>query len=258
MKFFPNVEIVEYKYIPTFEVIFQVEFPDIAKISNENPVEFQKKVRDLGYHSFEVEDQSDQDLQDSDTKVGSNPIFHFISDEKGLRTLLRRDSIGIICFKDYSNIKSFEQHIKDVLENFIDTYKEFGIFTEINLIHRNILNKTFISNLDTELGNIIPKHIFPELHEENSQEVGTIRKTCIFNHENIRARTLHIFGKLSGEYGNEYIHDELSYIIDILCTSETGMKEISDVSKHYNTIAQICWNALHYGITEEIRSNFIG
>ena len=50
---FKEIKRVKYKHNILFEVVFQARFPDIIKISQEDPAEFQDIVRKEGYPEFE-------------------------------------------------------------------------------------------------------------------------------------------------------------------------------------------------------------
>jgi uncharacterized protein (TIGR04255 family) len=45
MLYFPEVDDIRLQRVPLTEVIGQVRFPPILRIANENPVEFQEKIR---------------------------------------------------------------------------------------------------------------------------------------------------------------------------------------------------------------------
>ncbi len=46
---FENLDRVEYGKNTLFEVVFQAHFPQIYRIQNERPVEFQETIRNQGY-----------------------------------------------------------------------------------------------------------------------------------------------------------------------------------------------------------------
>lgn len=256
MNFFPDYEIVEYKLNPLFEVVFQARFPDFAKIiSSDNPVSFQNELRVLGYSAYEkgtLDDSLGNMESDKD-----NTVYRFRSDERGLQVELSMDSIAVVCFKKYNNIKRFEENVIEILKCFVEHYNDFGKFTGIDLIHRNMVNQTSMSDPDFNAKKSIPNHVFPELGLDDLDEISSLNKTIMFRSEDVLTRVRYILASINGQYGSMNIISESSFVIDIHSFYQTDIGDIHDISEYYNKLQKICWNAFHHSISEELRGQII-
>ena len=252
MRFFPDYEIVEYKHNPLFEAVFQARFPDFAKIvSGDNPVPFQNELRILGYSAYEkgtLDDSLGNMEPDKD-----NTVYRFRSDERGLQVELSIDSIAVVCFKKYNNIKRFEKSIMEVLRCFVEHYNDFGKFTGIDLIHRNMVNQTSMSDPDFNVDKYIPNHVFPELELDNLDEISSLNKIIMFQSDSVLTRVRYVLASISGQYGSMNIISESSFVVDIHSFHQTDIGDIHDISEYYKKLQKICWDAFHHSISEELR-----
>ena len=100
---FKEFERVEYKHNILFEVLFQARFPEILKISQEIPVEFQDIVRKEGYPEL----VSDIPLLSSDMPkelkeaISTAKVFRFFSKERDWEVSLAQNFLALTCHGTY-------------------------------------------------------------------------------------------------------------------------------------------------------------
>lgn len=254
--YFKEVERVEYKENILFEVIFQARFPEIMKISHEDPVKFQDIIRK-------------EDYPESDTNIPTLPSdmpegmkmtisasvrkeFLFFSEEKNWQVSLGKDFIALSCKGDYLNYDDFRNRLKKVLNIFIEVYQP-AYFSRIGLRYRNIVNHSTLPLEGTSVRDYIPDYIFPELGEDISKDVVALEKLSQFEDENIKTNVSHVLAKLSGKYGQKQINDEESYLIDIDCYYQNKIRGIDDVLTRCDSFKKTEWNIFQWSITDKLQ-----
>lgn len=251
MKFFPTVDnITEYKYDVTFEHAFRLMFPDIMKISKDPPVQFQSDIREIGFGNYEVK------LHDKEESSEEVPIYYFDNEDSNYAVFLSRDILAISSVENNQDINDFENIIMDILNIFSKHYN-FIKFIGAGIIQRNIINRKIIPDLDEDLEKIISKDIFPEIMEDKACEIDRLEKTSMMKSDDIMIRLLHIFGKVSGEFGGEGFHNEKSYIIDIKAFREVDIDEIKRIPEQFKEISKICQSIFHYSIDDSFLTRIV-
>ena len=87
---FEEYDRVEYKHHILSEVLFQARFPEILKISQEIPSDFQDIVRKEGYLDIESDipvftSNASKELEEL---VSTTKVFHFLSEKKDWKVSL--------------------------------------------------------------------------------------------------------------------------------------------------------------------------
>lgn len=250
---FEEFERVEYKHNILFEVLCQVRFPEIMRISQEEPVEFQEIVRKKGYPEFTSEipilpPGMPKELEEA---VSTAKIFHFLSKEKDWKVSLAKDFITLTCSGNYRNYTHFKERLQKVLQIFSEIY-EPSYFSRIGLRYRNIANRVFLPHAKQEIEAFVPKHIFPELTASVAENIEALQKASSFNDENVKANVFHVLSKVSGEFGQKQLTNEKSYIIDVDCFSESRIEGINNVLTKCDTFKRLNWNIFQWSITDDL------
>ena len=256
---FKEFERVEYKHNILFEVLCQVRFPEIMKISQEEPAEFQDIVRKEGYPELESEippllPGMPEELGEA---IAAAKIFHFLSEEKDWKISLARDFIAFTCSGSYKSYTDFKERLQKVLRIFSEIY-EPSYFTRIGLRYRDIANSVFLPHAKQGVEAFIPKHIFPELADPISENIETLQKVSSFNDGNVKANVFHVLSGVSGQFGKKQVNDEKSYIIDVDCFSESRIEGINDVLAKCDRFKQLNWNIFQWSITDDLRGAMEG
>ena len=251
---FEDIERVEYKHNILFEVVFQARFPDIMKISKEDPAEFQDIVRKEGYPEFELEvPLIPQGMpKELEAAVSTDKTFRFFSEERDWQISLAKNFIALSCTANYRNYEDFSERLKKVLEVFCDIY-EPSYFTRIGLRYRDIANKTFLPPITMEIEDFIPEYIFPELSMLKAEEIKSLEKVSRLNDGDINANVVHVLSEVSGKFGKYQVENEKSYIIDVDCFVESRIEGINNVVNKCNTFKRLIWNIFQWSITDKLR-----
>ncbi len=252
---FEEFDRVEYKHNILFEVLLQARFPEIMKISQGIPAEFQDIVRKEGYPEL----VSDIPVLPSDMPkelegvVSTAKVFHFLSEEKDWKISLSKDFIALTCSGNYKNYVDFREKLENVLQTFSIIY-EPSYFTRIGLRYKNVANRVSLPHAKQGVEAFIPEHIFPELATPIVVDIETLQKTSQFNDGNIKANVVHVLSKVSGTFKKKQFVNERSYVIDVDCFSENRIGGINDVLTRCDTFKRLSWNIFQWSITDNLRN----
>ena len=251
---FEEFERVEYKHNILFEVVFQARFPDIMKISKEDPAEFQDIVRKDGYPEFELEVPLVPPgmPKEVESAVSGDKTFRFFSEERDWQISLGKNFIALSCNTNYRNYEDFRERLKKILESFHTIY-EPSYFTRIGFRYRDIASETFLRHEKMDIKDFIPKYIFPELTMPMAVDLKSLQKISRFEDEDVNANVIHVLGDVSGKFGNHQLENEKSYIIDIDCFVESKIERINDVLTKCDLFKEIIWNIFQWSITDKLR-----
>ena len=251
---FREFERVEYKHNILFEVLCQVRFPEIMRISQEEPVEFQEVVRREGYPEFtsEIPVLPPGMPKELEENVSTAKIFHFFSEEKDWKLSLAKDFIAFTFNGKYTNYAEFRERLKKVLEVFSGIY-EPSYFTRVGLRHRNIANRASLPHANQRVEAFIPKRIFSELADSVAVDIETLQKVSSFNDGNVKANVIHVLSEMSGRLRRKEFVNEKSYVIDIDCFSESRVEGINNVLTKCDIFKRLNWNIFQWSITDELR-----
>lgn len=251
---FEEVDRVEYKHHILSEVLFQARFPEILKISQEIPFDFQDIVRKEGY----LELESDIPVFSSNTSkeleeiASTTKVFHFLSEKKDWKVSLAANFIALTCNENYKNYTGFSKKLKKILQIFNEIY-DIPYFTRIGLRHKNIANKTSLPHVEQKVEVFIPEYIFPELATSKAEEIEALQKITQFNDGKMKVNLVHVFSKVSGTLRQKQFANEKSYIVDIDCFLESRTKEIENVLTICDKFKRLNWNIFQWSITDALR-----
>ncbi len=261
MNFFGHQQMQEYQKSLLFEIIFEARFPDLLKISNETPTDFQSDMRYQGYPNFAINASPVQDIFKPD--LGDLPellntyIFASTDRKRPYQVNLSKDSISLTHFGSYNKGNEFRERLNKVLDVF-DRIYNFSHFTRIGLRHRNIVNEINIPNITNEnIMSFIPKYIFPELKQTNADEIKSLNRRYILNDGEVGMNVLYAITTASGIYGQIQLNNQMSYFIDIDCFIEISIEEIQDVFKFYDLFLQNYCYAFEWSITDRLRTKIV-
>ena len=254
----PKHQRTEYKNNILFEVIFQVRFPQIMKISNEKPINFQDRIRKKGFPETKIKKAVDvpagipipEQIRKAVLRLGDDEYMFFSEDGKWQITLTK-DFIALQC-TEYKNYPEFEERLRTALEVF---YKEYepAYFNRIGLRYRNMANKSILGT-DKDIREFVPSHIAPELQESIKNEVEGIEKTLLLKDESSTVNVRYVYGDFSGKFGIYNLNNEKSYIIDIDCYTTEKIRKVEDAVATSRTFNQgNIRNVFQWSITDALR-----
>ena len=254
---FDNFEAVEYNPITLYDVVFELRFPHNLRIQSQRPVLFQEAMIKKGYTEFvqgsipEPVGPIQNDLPD-DIRV-----FQFLTKEGDWECAFNRSSFSLRCLENYVNYKNFRERLEDALKIFCDIHM-IPYFTRVGLMCRNMVNTTFLPNLQIQFQDLIPNHIFPILNTEISNDISELRATSVFDDGEIRSVAMHTLAYASGIFGKKNVSDKQSYVVEIDCSCEKNMEvNIDEILTKCDRFRELEWKIFQWSISESLRE-FIG
>jgi uncharacterized protein (TIGR04255 family) len=251
----PDCERVIYEYNPLIEVIAQIRFPPILKITSQEPVDFQDSVR-FEYPIFEasrnlqIPTELSTMLTQFNSNIASDMIYQFKSEDLSWQISVDKTSITLVTNK-YERYENFMERFKHAVEIFEKIYNpSFYLRTGLryrDLIIRsklNITNKTWIE--------LIPKHIASEL------QTPELKESIINFVKNLQLRT--DFGQVNFNHGLVQIRDieknidETAYLLDADFFTDKKLERGENVWNTFDKAHCAARNLFRWSITEELHN----
>ncbi|OFV96269.1 MAG: hypothetical protein A3F68_09620 [Acidobacteria bacterium RIFCSPLOWO2_12_FULL_54_10] len=155
---FPNSPRVVYGQNPLIEVICQVRFPTILRISSEPPVEFQEQVRSeypvLNVNNTTANIQVPQGVPPAIATLLKDLIpnrklggYDFVSADGKWKVTLTRDFLSLST-QEYRNWQEFRAHLGNPLKALVAVYAP-AFFTRIGLRYQDLIQKSKLGLADS-------------------------------------------------------------------------------------------------------------
>lgn len=248
----PEFERVIYKRNPLVEVVCQLTFPPILKISHQQPVEFQDEIR-FQYPHFEttkaqVPAEILEIVQQFGLPVQNDIAYSFKSEDKKWNISITKDFIAINT-SSYERYEQFKQRFEEALEIFERIYKP-SFYTRVGLRYQDLIIRSKLGIEDKKWSELIAKHIASELHDPNlSSSIQLIVKNLILRTENGRINLNHglVAVKESQDSG-----DEIAYLFDADFYTEQNIKGNRDVWNVLNQFNQSAGRLFRWSITDTL------
>lgn len=250
---FPEKDRNKYRKNTIYEVIFQARFPEILRISNEEPVAFQDKLRKQDFPEIKIKKADlPAGVPDQVRKlIGGDDEYAFVSEDHNWKVVLTKEFVALVC-NQYTNYEEFETRLKTVLNIFYEIY-EPTYFRRIGLRYKNLASKTVLKKEVEDIRKFIPSCIAPELKADLAEEVKAFEKTILVADEFCKVNIRHVLGQFTGQFGKFNLNDEISYIIDMDCFSEKKIRKVEDAISTSRTFNErYIRNIFQWSITLEL------
>lgn len=239
---FPVSERVMYGKSPLLEVICQLRFPRILSINNQDPYEFQEKIR----NQFPLFSENLEHSQQFSIDVGQNQVaaprimqsesqknYSFISIDEKWKINLTSTFISISTTA-YTNWEDFLEKFSEPLKALVDLYKP-AIYERVGLRYIDVFNRNVLGLSGTEWADLIEPHALGFLCDakigshilNNNVAVELVLDDGVSN-----ARIMTSLGTVP-HYG-----DEVCFVIDSdLFTTSRSSLDIQDKLNYLHTRA---------------------
>ncbi|MBN3885861.1 MAG: TIGR04255 family protein [Nostoc sp.] len=251
----PDYERVIYEYNPLIEVIAQIRFPTILKITSQEPVDFQDSVR-FEYPIFEASRnlQIPVELSNLLTQFSSNVpselTYQFKSEDLSWQLSVDKSSITLVTNK-YEKYEIFIERFKSAIEIFEKIYNP-SFYSRIGLRYRDLIIRSKLNITNRTWVELIPRHIASELYTPEIEE-------SIINFiKNFQLRTE--FGQVNFNHGLVQVRDieknidETAYLLDADFFTEEKIEKGESVWKIFEKSNRTARNLFRWSITEELHS----
>lgn len=249
----PEFERVIYKRNPLTEVVCQLRFPPILKISHQEPVEFQDEIR-LQYPLFETATQVPLEISKIVAQLGlplqSDVAYSFKSEDQRWSLSITKDFIALTT-SSYERYEQFKQRFEEALIIFERIYKP-SFYTRVGLRYQDLIVRSKLGVEDKAWSELIAKHIASELYDpELSSSIQTIVKNLILKTENGQINLNHGLIAVKEPQENS---DEIAYLFDADFYTEQKIEENGDVWNVLNQFNQSAGKLFRWSITDTLHN----
>jgi len=205
---------VIYKQNPLVEVVCQLRFPPILKISNQDPIEFQDEIRST-YPLFEKNElKLPVEVLSLAKQINLNiseVSYSFKSEDQKWHLSLTNDLIAITT-SSYERYEEFSERFSKAVEIFERVYKP-SFYTRVGLRYKDLIVRSELGfNKDTSWAELIKNDIASELHSPTiSPLIQTITKSLVLKTEDGKIYLNH--GLVEVKNLDKNI-DEIAYLFD--------------------------------------------
>jgi uncharacterized protein (TIGR04255 family) len=163
----PEFKRVIYKRNPLMEVVCQLRFPPILKISHQEPVEFQDEIR-FQYPLFEttrtqVPSEISKIAQQFGLPLQSDIAYSFKSEDQRWNLSITKDFIALTT-SSYERYEQFKQRLEEALNIFERIYKP-SFYTRVGLRYQDLIVRSKLGIEDKNWSELIARHIASELYD---------------------------------------------------------------------------------------------
>lgn len=246
----PEFERVIYKRSPLVEVVCQLRFPPILKISHQEPVEFQDEIR-FQYPLFEatkaqIPSEMLKLVQQLGLPMQNDVAYSFKSEDEKWILSITKDFIALAT-SSYDRYEQFKQRLEEALEVFERIYKP-SFYARVGLRYKDLIVRSKLGIEDTSWSELIAKHIASEFHDPQlSPSIQTIVKNLILKTESEQINFNH--GLISVK-DLETNREEIAYLFDADFYTEQKIEGNRDVWKVLNQFNQSAGRFFRWSITD--------
>lgn len=251
---FPEFERVVYKHNPLVEVVCQLRFPPILKISHQEPVDFQDEIR-FQYPLFETtQAQFSPEILKITQKLGvplqSDIAYSFKSEDRRWNLSITKDFIALTT-SVYERYEQFKQRFEEALEIFERIYKP-SFYTRVGLRYQDLIIRSKLGIENKNWSELIAKHIASELHDpELSSLIQTLLKNLTLKTENGQINLNHGLVIVKNPQDNS---DEIAYLFDADFYIEKKIEGNGDVWNVLNQFNQSAGRLFRWSITDTLHN----
>jgi uncharacterized protein (TIGR04255 family) len=251
---FPDYTRVIYKRNPLMEVVCQLRFPPIIKISHQEPVEFQDEMRHQ-YPLFETNRVSmpleiSNIAQQFGLPIQSDVAYTFKAEDQAWSLSITKEFIALTT-SSYERYEHFRQRFQEALIVFERIYKP-SFYTRIGLRYQDLIVRSKLGIEDKNWSELIARHIASELYDPDlAPSIQTVMKNLVLKTESGQINLNHGLVPVRESKGNI---DELAYLFDSDFYTEQKTEGNEDVWNILNKFNRSAGNLFRWSITEALHN----
>ena len=251
----PDYQRVIYGRTPLIEVVGQLHFNTILKISNQEPFEFQEKIKS-DYPIFQQSQSLNlpPEVTALLTQIGSlghfTSSYNFLSENSKWQVSLTRNTLSLATF-EYKRYEEFKDKFIKVIEVFEDIYKP-SFYIRLGLRYRDLIlrSKLNIEDKEKPWSELISPKIAYELHSsEWCNSINTLTKNLEINLPKGKVNFNH--GLVTAQDNSKSNSQEIGYLFDADFFIE-GKINKEEIWNDFNKFNQIGGKLFRWSITEEL------
>lgn len=255
---FPEVPRVIYANNPLVEVVCEVRFPPILRISAADPTDFQDQIRSA-YPEYEVGNVSGPLVPNAPDFLRSllqsgfqDPSFEaaprgyrFLNADQSWKVTLSQGSLSLST-STYERWEGFRERLESVIGVLVKTYQP-SYFSRVGLRYQNVIST---QNLGLEEGrwrDLLARPVLGELSSEELQDVEVIgaRRSMILSiDEDLMLNLNHGFVDTVDDQGEAYLIDTDYY--------QEGQIDTNDCLSHAERCHSYAGKVFRWCITDKL------
>ncbi len=248
----PKYKRIIYEHNPLNEVICQLRFPPILKITNQDPVEFQEQIRgkyplfetripELPSNVSELSNILKLDLKDQKSYIFKSP-------DSSWRVHLGRESLSIVT-SNYIRYEDFKDRLREILDIFSEVYKPFN-YQRVGLRYQDIITRSELQLEEKDWSELISKEIAAEFHDEHfADSLDFFFKQLQFSLERGNVTFRHGIVDVEKSDGGG---SERGYILDADFYTQTEIGQNHEIFGCLDEFNQYARNLFRFSITETL------
>lgn len=248
----PDSERVIYERNPLIQVACQLRFPPILKISHQEPVEFQERVRSL-YPLFEtastqISSEISQVIQQIGLPFRSDISYNFRSEDAKWQLSMGRDFISLNT-SQYKRYEEFKTRFQQAVNVFEEIYNP-SFYTRVGLFYQDLIVRSKLGLEDVSWSDLITERMAYELYESDfADSIESIMKNLIIKTE---------FGKINFQHGLVSVQEtgtdveETCYLLNADFYTETKVERDGSVWNILSQFNRSARNLFRRSITDTL------
>ena len=250
--YLPEFERVIYERNPLIEVVCQLRFPPILKISHQEPVKFQEEIRSQ-YPLFEtnkvnVPPEILDITQNFNLSLPQDTSYNFKSEDKKWSLSITKDFIALTT-SSYERYEQFKERLEAALSIFERIY-EPSFYTRIGLRYRNLIIRSKLETQGKSWSELIANHIASELHNSDlSPAIQAVMKELTLKIEGKKVNFKHGLVTVKNSQGGE---EETAYLFDADFYTEEKIRRDNNVWHILNRFNRTAGKLFRWSITNTL------
>lgn len=247
----PKSKRVIYERNPLIEVVCQLRFPPILRLSREEPFEFQDEIR-FDYPHFDtgnpqVPSEIANTLQRFNLPFPGDKSYAFHSEDRKWKISLAKDFLALTSF-EYQRYESFKNRLQKIIEVFERIYKP-SYYSRVGIRYKDLIRRSQLGLQDKDWSELIEKRIASELHDNDfSQSIQAIFKNLLLETDYGRVNFHH--GLVNAQDQNNQANSEIAYLLDADFFTEEKMENKDDAWKRIDQFNKSAGDLFRWSITD--------
>ena len=248
----PESPRVIYKHNPLIEVVCQLRYPPILKITQE-PIDFQEAIRNE-YPYYEPNQPQlppniNKIIQQKDLPFPLNEVgYSFKSEDEKWLLSLTKDFLGLKT-TEYKRYEEFKSRLEKIIKIFQKIYQP-SFYSRIGFRYQDLIIPSQLDLQDREWHELISQNIASELSNPHiAKSIKNIAKTLVLENEYGLVTLKHGFVNVENPEANK---EEIAYLLDADFYTQQKVKTDDSIWQPLDYFNKSARQIFRWSITEQL------